>query len=217
MALIADSAVLEEIQYHLLEAPDLGVSWTDGLWSTAEVVGYANQRQQRFLKEAPVLFGRANITHSLPNAAFQTLPSDWAVTNRLVWIDATDNTWTELPRVDHRELDLVSAAWPTASAAKPQVYTDADTPTLTIQVAPTATNAGYFQITYVPTAPALDGTGGGSLFLVPEEFVPAIKYGIMADMLGKTERAYDPQRAAYCEARFGEGVRAARSMIGGFV
>ena len=214
MALIADSAVLEEIQYHLLEAPDLGVSWTDGLWSTAEVVGYANQRQQRFLKEAPVLFGRANITDS--GTISQTLPSDWAVTNRLVWVD-NDGTWTELPRVDHRELDLSLSTWPTGTAAKPQIYTDADTPTLTIQVAPIATNTGYFQITYVPITPALDGTGGGSLFLVPEEFVPAIKYGIMADMLGKTGRAYDPQRAAYCEARFGEGVRAARSMIGGFV
>ena len=215
MALIADSAVLEEIQYHLLEAPDLGVSWTDGLWSTAEVVGYANQRQQRFLKEAPVAFGRALITNS--GTISQTLPSDWAITNRLVWVD-NDGSWTELPRVDHRELDLSLATWPTGTAAKPQVYTDADTPTLTVHVAPIPTNTGHFQITYVPMAPVLDGTGGGSLFLVPEEFVPAIKYGIMADMLGKSGRAHDPHRAAYCEARFQEGVRAARSMmLGGFV
>ena len=214
MALIADNAILEEIQYHLLEPPNLGAEWTTGLWTVAEVVGYANQRQQQFLKEAPVLFGRALITKS--GTISQTLPSDWAVTTRLVWVD-NDGTWTELPRVDHRELDLALSTWPTGTATKPQVYTDADTPTLTSHVAPIPTNTGHFQITYVPIAPTMDGSGGGSVFLVPEEFIPAVKYGIMADMLGKVGRIHDPQRAAYCEARFQEGIRAARSMIGGFI
>ena len=73
MALIADNAILEEIQYHLLEPPNLGAEWTTGLWTVAEVVGYANQRQQQFLKEAPVLFGRALITKrdNLPDAALR--------------------------------------------------------------------------------------------------------------------------------------------------
>jgi hypothetical protein len=214
VALVADSAVLEEIQYHLLEAPDLGVSWTDNLWTTAEVVGYANQRQQRFLKATSVLLGRARITNS--GTISQTLPSDWAFTQRLVWVD-DDGTWTELPRVDHRELDLSLSTWPTGTATKPQVYADTDTSTLTIHVAPIPTNGGYFQITYVPIAPALDGTGGGSIFMVPEEFTPAIKYGIMADMLGKNGRAHDPERAAYCESRFQEGIAAATAMVGGFI
>lgn len=214
MAPVADNAVLNEIQYHMLESPDLGVTWTDGLWTAAEVVGYANQRQERFLKEAPVLLGRANITNS--GVLAQPLPEDWLISYRLIWRDDNGDR-IELPRVDHRELDLALATWPNGTAAQPQVYADTDTASLTIHVAPIPTNGGDFQITYVPSAPTLDGLGDDSIFMVPEEFVPFIKYGIMADMFGKNGRAHNAQLAQYCEARFAEGVELVRAMVRGFV
>jgi hypothetical protein len=214
MAPIADNAVLEEIQYHMLESPDLGVTWTDGLWTAAEVLEYANQRQERFLKEAPVLLGRAEIVNS--GVLAQPLPEDWMITYRLVWKD-DDGTVTHLPRVDHHELDAMLPTWPTGTAAKPAVYADTDMSTLSIHVAPIPTNGGEFEVLYVPSAPTLDGLGVDSLFMVPEEFVPYIKYGIMADMFSKNGRAHNAQMAAYCESRFQEGIQMVLAMVGGFV
>ena len=212
MAPILDNALLEEIQYHMLEDPDLGVTWESGMWTATEVLEYTKQRQQRFLKEAPVMLGRAEIVNS--TTISQPLPEDWMITYRLVWKDA-DGTWTELPRVDHRELDLALSTWPNGSAAKPQVYADTDTSTLTIHVAPIPTNGGEFEITYIPIAYSVNGLGDP--LMVPPEFIPAIKYGIMADMFGKKGRAHDASRAEYCEARFNEGVMAANFMVRGFV
>lgn len=213
MAPVADNAVLEEIQYHMLETPDLGVTWTDALWTQAEVLQYANQRQERFLKEAPVLLGRAEIVNS--GVLAQPLPEDWMYTYRLVWKD-DDGTRTELTRVDHHELDASLATWPTGTAAKPQVYADTDMSTLSIHVVPIPTNGGEFEIVYVPSAPPLIGDGT-ALFMVPEEFVPYIKYGIMADMFSKNGRAHNAEMATYCEARFQEGIQMVLTMVGGWV
>ena len=212
MATILDNALLEEIQYHMLEDPDLGVTWASAMWTKAEVLGYLQQRQQRFLKEAPIMLGRAEIVDSA--VISQPLPEDWMITYRLVWKDA-DGTWTELPRVDHREMDLAYATWPSITAAKPRVFADTDSATLTIDVVPVATNTGEYEITYVPIAYSLSGLGDP--LQVPAEFVSTIKYGIMADMFGKKGRAHDAARAEYCEARFAEGVMAANFMVRGFV
>jgi hypothetical protein len=214
MAPVADSAVLEEIQYHMLEAPDLGVTWADDMWTATEVIQYANLRQERFLKEAPVLLGRAEIVNSA--ALAQPLPEDWMITYRLIWKDDNGDRII-LPRVDHHELDAALSTWPTGTAAQPQVYADTDMSTLSIHVAPIPTNGGEFEILYVPSAPTLDGLGVDSIFMVPEEFVPYIKYGIMADMYSKNGRAHNPALAAYCEGRFQEGIQMVLSMVRGWV
>ena len=214
MAPIADNILMNEIQYHMLEAPDNGVTWTDTLWDTTEVVQYMNERQERFLKEAPVLLARAEIVDS--GVLAQPLPEDWLVTYRLIWKDNNGDR-IELPRVDHHELDHMDADWPNATAAQPQFYADTDTVTLSIDVTPQPTNTGEFEILYVPSAPVLDGLGTDSIFMVPEEFVPYIKYGVMADMFGKTGRAHNPEMAAYCESRFEEGIQMVISMVRGWV
>jgi len=136
MAIILDNAVMEEIQYHLLETPDSGVSWADAIWTATEVTQYAIQRQNRFLKAVPVQLGRAEIINS--SALSQPLPEDWMVTFRLVWKDA-DGSWIELPRVDHRELDLGLTTWPNGTATQPQYFADTDTDTLNIDVVPVPT------------------------------------------------------------------------------
>jgi hypothetical protein len=50
----------------------------------------------------------------------------------------------------------------------------------------------------------------------PNDFTPAIKYGVLADMLSKVGRGQDLTRAAYCESRYQEGVEAAKIMLSGW-
>jgi hypothetical protein len=76
---------------------------------------------------------------------------------------------------------------------------------------PAPTVAGELTILCVALAGILDGLG--EIWTVPYEFVPAIKYGIMADMLNKVGRALWSTKARYCELRYQEGVMAATLLM----
>jgi hypothetical protein len=208
--MITDRAVMEEIQYTMIEPPDLGQTWPSGLWTTAEVVGYLNQRQYRFLKDTHLQIGTANIP-AVAGTLRYTLPDDWIATARVVWI-ALDGSTKELARSDTWEMDHGIPTWPTVSGT-PKVYTDGNVPGLTLQIAPVPDANGTLQIYYVPYSALLDASG--ELMTVPDECVPAIKYGAMADMFGKVGRATDP-RSEYCQNRYKLGIDVANLLLRGW-
>ena len=88
-------------------------------------------------------------------------------------------------------------------------------PTLTLGTAPTTATAGVIEILYVGLTTLLSNSGIS--FEVPDEFVPAIMCGAMADMLSKEGRARDPLRAGVAEARYIEGREAAKIMVEGWI
>jgi hypothetical protein len=90
---------------------------------------------------------------------------------------------------------------------------DSETPTLQVQLAPAPTGAGTLSLYYISVGNTLDGTG--EIFNTPDEFVPFLKYGVLADMLMKLGRVQDGVRAGYCENRFQEGIELAKSWISG--
>ena len=211
---IADTAVLSEIQLAMLEPTvDGGVTWTSTMWTAAEVLGYLNQRQNRFLKESCLLAAWTTIAVSAGQLR-PALPDDWVATVRVAWKGSGALTYLKLPRADSWSADNGVPTWPSTTAVRPKVYMDAETPTLELQLAPAPTGAGTLSLYYVSTAaPGLDGLG--ELFIVPDEFVPYVKWGVLADMLSKVGRAMDPERAAYGEARFAEGVAIAKQWVTG--
>ena len=209
---VTDQALLTALQFALIEDPDSGATWTSGLWTPAEVLDYLNQRQNRLLRESMILLSEANITVN-PATLRQDLPFDWIATQRVVW-RKSDGTRRELPRSDSFETDAMLPSWPYTLADRPQVYMDAETPTLQIQIAPAPLDVGRLEILYVALGALL--TGLGEIFTVPDEFVPAIKYGVLADMLSKIGRASDQTRIQYCESRFQEGIEAGKLMLMGW-
>lgn len=209
---LTDQSVLGEIQVHLLEPNDSGATWPSGLWATDEVLALVNQRQYDFLKRTALILTRATIP-TIPQEHRQALPSDWIMTQRVVWLDGSGN-FTEIPRSDGWEADHAIPTWPNTTATQPALYTDGESQTLTLEIMPAASQPGSLQILYVALSTQL--TGAGVTFTVPDEFVPAIKWGVIADMLGKVGRAFDPQRAQYAESRYEEGVQAAKIMLAGW-
>lgn len=211
---ITDQQVLSEIQLHLQETPaDFGVTWYSGQWTAAEVLNYLNYRQYRFLKETYILLKRATVS-VLPNTTRQNLPTDWVCTQRCVW-QANDGSFVEIPRGDGWEADHALVDWPYNQGTRPQIYTDGEVPTLQIETIPASNQPGAIGLLYAYQPTLL--TGAGTNFTVPDEFVPAIKWGTISDMLAKVGRAHDPERAAYCEQRFNEGVQAAQIMLNGWM
>ena len=180
----------------------------------AEVISYLNQRKRDFLKQTEVKLERTDIPTPAGNRRHD-LPQGWVSTRRVVWKgnDPNARTFHGLSRVDMWALDNASSDWERTTDDKPRIFTDADTPTLTLQTAPATTSAGVLEVLYVSLGALLSNTGVA--LDVPNELSPAIKWGAVADMLGKVGRAHDPQRAQLAESRYQLGVQAARLLVGG--
>jgi hypothetical protein len=206
---VLDTQILSEIQSHLVEPENAGASYASGFWTAAEVLDYLNGRQYQFLRETLVLLGPATLA-TTPNVLRHPLPQGWIATYDVQWHDA-DGGWKELPPADSYSADHAIPTWDFEQAPAPQVHSDGDQQTLTIQVAPAPSDAGLLEILYAQLSTLL--TGAGVALEVPDEFAPAIKWGVIADMLSKVGRAMDPERSAYAEARYAEGVEAARVML----
>ncbi len=97
----------------------------------------------------------------------------------------------------------------------PQAYREVDTTaTLTVGVTPAPASPGELGLLYVSLSEILEGTG--QIFDVPDEFVPYLKYGVYADMLGKDGRGQDLTRSRYAEQRYQEGIVLAQSILQGY-
>lgn len=208
-----DQEVLAEIQGQLIETEDDGASWASGFWTVAEVIDYLNERQRDFLKETLCLVTPATLV-TVPGVPRHALPQDWIATYDVQW-RTPESVWKELPRSASFEMDLADVDWIYETQPTPDVFSDGDQATLLIQVMPPANDAGLLEILYIAVSAALSNTGVS--FVVPDEFVPGIKWGVIADMLTKVGRAHDPVRAAYAESRYEEAVQAAKVMLGRFL
>jgi len=202
---VLDTDVLSEIQRVTLEGPgDGGVLWPSEMWTATEVLGYLNQRQNRWLA-ATGLCWTVLETVITSNVRDQDMPVDWIATVFNAW-KTSAGVYDELPKFDALGFDYALATWPLSTAATPKGYLEADGDTLTTQVVPTPTDVGAaIERYYVALGTELDASGVA--FSVPDEFVPCIKYGVLADMFGKVGQAANLELVQACEQRWEEGVQ----------
>lgn len=201
---VTDQVILAEIQRVTLEgAGDLGATWPSGMWTLAEVLGYLNQRQNRFLAATGLFWTRLE-TAVTTGQVNQPAPADWVATVLIAW-KTSAGVYRELPKLDALELDFALPTWPGATAATPKGYYETDGATLTTFVVPAPTDVGSaLERYYVALGTTL--TQAGVTFSVSDEFVATIKYGALAEMFGKVGPAQNLALAATCEERWQEGV-----------
>jgi hypothetical protein len=202
---VTDQDILNEIQRVTLEGVgDNGVTWPSGMWSAAEVLGYLNQRQNRWLA-ATGLCWTVRETVITANVRNQAMPTDWIATVFNAW-KTSAGVYNELPKFDALGFDYSLATWPTDTAATPKGYLEADGDTLTTQIVPIPTDVGAaIERYYVALGTTLDASGVD--FSIPDEFVPGLKYGVLADMFNKVGQAANSALVEACEARWEEGVQ----------
>lgn len=205
-----DQDLLEQIQYTMIEPPTGGVSWPSGLWTPEEVYDYLNERLDAFVKATHIKIAIDDIT-IIPNTGRYSLPADWIATVR-AYYEPQVGTNKALVRSSGWEADHGIPTWP--SQATPKLYMDAETPTLTIQLAPTPDTDGTLEVIYIANNPQI--TADGATLPFADEFCTFVKYGVMADMFSKVGRAHDPIRAEYCQQRFDLGIEATRILLNGF-
>jgi hypothetical protein len=210
---VTDQAILGEIQDSLGDTNNSGASWSSGEWTAGEVIALTNQRQRQFLRETGVVLTQTTITTN-PNILRHNLPTDWVATRRVAWLDVLGNV-TSIPSGDNFEMDLFRSDWPyNQDVTTPRIYSDADQANLILETAPAIASPGVLNFLYVALSALLSNSG--VLYTVPDECVPAIKWGVVADMLSKVGRAHDPLRAQWAEDQYREGVEATKIVLKGW-
>lgn len=205
--LLTDQDVLEEVQRAVIEPPDLGATWPSGLWTAAEVLGYLNQRQDRLLKETLLITSWLD-TPIVPQQSQQDLPDGWLATRNAFIVSQGETV--PLSPVSRREADLMEPDWAITNG-RAQWYIEEEWATRQISLVPAPAVGGVLHLYAALVGAVMDGSG--VQLTVPDELAPYLFYGVLADMLGKQGRAYDQPRAAYCEARWQEGVQLGQALL----
>lgn len=211
-----DQDLLSAVQTVLLEPPNGGLGWPSELWTKDEMYGALAFQQQQLLKVTHAFVGVAEIAGVIGQSRYD-LPDDWIATVFAAWDEpataSTARRVREILPADMHQADLGVPLWEVTDDT-PIAYSDADTPTRTIQLIPAPAAAGTIQLLYVPLAPT--PTGAGEVLQLPDPWcLPVLKYAVLESALEKIGRAYDPTRAGYCRWRRQLGEQVTRLLLGG--
>lgn len=194
------AALLGEVQEHLLQTNDAGVTWVG--WTQAEVLSYLNTRFKRFLLETGIL--RTRFTTST-STALNALPSDAQEVRRVAW------NGVSLRPTDHLQLDLGRVGWQVETGTPDTYLTEVFGTTQNIFLIPSPSGSGTLEVHYVPD-PATFVIG--STVPIPNFLAFYLKWGLLATLLTREGFLNDPERATYCEQRYQEGVDLTKILLG---
>lgn len=197
--------MFSEVQRHFLETTiDSGVTWS--LWTAEEVRRLYDLRLSRFLLETELIRVRRSVTVS-PNTASYDLPSDTISICRAAFDGEV------LTRLDEWQLDNGSVGWESTTGTPYGYIEEGSAGSLKVTLVPTPDTSGTLNLIIVANQAAVEEDC--STVPIPAVFSPYVKWGVIADLLSKEGEANEPQRAAYAEGRFAEGVELARLYTGG--
>lgn len=205
--IVTDTNLVRDIQYHLLE-PATGTSWTGSeQFTLAQVQNALQRRRDQFLVATGChLTLVSHLVTAAPDGR-TVLPDTVIDVRRAAWRDSS-NVYTTLWRDDEHGYQSYNGDW-MQEPSTPDSYSVSVSPPLTVQMAPYPLGVGTLDLITVSTGATLD-PANGVVMGVPDDFTWAVKFGALADLLGKDGQAYDPERSAYCEQRWQEGVQLAR-------
>lgn len=200
---VTDRATINLMQYHLLE-PATSVwagGWTGTEMFTMDDVTKALQRRRdQFLVDTGVVCTQSTTAFPAPPIGRVTLADTIMDLRRAVWLDV-DSVYHHLWRSDEWAMNAFDYRW-ALDASSPYCYSVLAPPPLTVQISPIPADAGTLDHVTVNAGAALTPTASSSYLNVPDDYVWGVKWGALADLLGKDGPAQDQFRAAYCEKRY---------------
>ncbi len=202
---ITTADLMAMMEFQLLE-PATPTSYSgSGMFTQADFLQAIQRRLNQFLFETG-----CTLTHSQQavsgNEGRVQLAGTIALVRRTGWISANGALAAPIWRADEWEMAaFVGPAW-NRTSGQPQVFSIIAPPPLALQLAPIPDSNFTLDLLTISNGPTLDPL---VLLQIPDEVSWAVKWGAMADLLGKDGPAFDPQRSSYCEARYQEGVQLA--------
>lgn len=206
---VTDRDIIKSIQYHLLESVSTQSSWGGTeQFVYNDIVNAVQNRLNQFMSDTGIVVNESN--QAIAAAGQVTIAETIVDVRRLGWKTGA-NVWSSILRTDERMLTAYDQTWPqTASRDVPTLYSVMAPPPLTVQLYPAPANGTLYL--YTVDSKALNPASSATVLGIPDDLTPAIKWGALADLLGKDGLAMDPIRAAYCESRYQQYVQIAQMM-----
>ena len=202
---VLDTDLVAEIQLHLMETVSPNI-WIGTDMFTLDLVTQALQRRRdQFLLDTGVEQVRTVAALTIPAEGRFDMPHQVIDIRRLEWVNLA-GTRTHLWRTDEWNAQAHNpGSWYLNPLDPPTQFSTILTHPLGVQLIPPAALDGQLDRLTVDSGAALNPTVG-ILMGVPDDWAWVIKWGAMADLLGLETQARDPERAAYCEKRYQEGI-----------
>ena len=207
---VTDRDLVTDMEYALMEPPTPTVWTGTSMFTLGDLTGAIQRRRDQFLRETGAVVTRAVLVVTPDAAGRFTLPSNILTIRRMAWIMA-DGTVIPLTRDDEWGLTHYDVTWQTPvdpTQTWPTVYSVGVTPPLTVQLGPPPANSGSIEILAIMLGGPIDPTGP-NLLGVPDDWAWVVKWGALADVFNIQGTAFDPTRAAHCQARWELGIKLA--------
>jgi len=200
---VTDLNLVNQIEYHLLEpqTATYPLTWTGSLqFNVADILNAIQQFRDQLLSESG-----CTITQGLTAAVSgrTTLADSVIDIRRVVWIPNSGLGYTVNALVPDDEWSTQSfeANFPSLAAGTPQTFRRSTEPPTSFDVDIQPAVAGNYDVLTVNAGATLSAAAS-TVLPVPNDWTWAIKYGALAQLLGRDNVAQDAYRSQYCDMRF---------------
>jgi hypothetical protein len=201
---VTDSALYTVMEYHLLEPPS-GGTWTGTTQFSIADLSLALQRcRDEAIQVANCNQANPTPIETVPGNTINALPDTFLDVARAQWVPAVGDVVT-LVRTDKTALNFYQTAYMQTPPSAPTQYDIATVPPLTLQVDIAPVQEGAYDLIALLAGPAL-APPTPSLLNVPDDSAWVLKWGALADLLGRESEATDLLRASYCKKRYMDGL-----------
>lgn len=198
---MTDLTLLTLLQRMTLEPGTDGHSWTSGLWTREEVLGYLLDVEREFIRRTPVVRGWGLLDYTA-GTGIVSFPIEW---QEVVHADVEQaGRTTPCPIVSRAEADQLLRAW-RATTGRPVCLVLGENGPHTLQLVPPPAVAGQLHAIVVPAPQQY--TGADDPLAVTDPWVPILVQGVLARLWSKPGDAYQPARAAAAQALFDQGIQ----------
>lgn len=196
-----DKDVSTLVQYHLLE-PATGSSWAGSeQFTLSDMVGALNRRRDAFLSETGSVITQS--TQALPaNSQFFDTSDNVIDIRNLRWTDSTGVDYVIYPEDISSQRNYSTTFLLTTDI--PQTYSSSSVQQLRYVLAPPSNQPGTLGMLTINSGALLDASGIS--LGIPDDMASVIKWGVLADMLGKEGPGQDLPRSYYCERKWKLGL-----------
>jgi hypothetical protein len=202
-----DSSLVKVMQYHLLE-PATGISWTGSdQFTLSDMTEALQRRRDQLLLETGCVLTRSTAFNAANEGVVELADTTMDV-RRLVWTGGlTGTTWPvyrdDPSRQHNYSLDDLN------TPGVPSTFSTLGDAELSLQLVPAPSQPGTLDMLTLRTGASLNPAAGVALG-IPNDMAWIIKWGALADVLGKEGPARDLGRSYFCERRWRMGVELAR-------
>jgi len=199
------------IYSHVAGEPIVGATFpvrqpTDPLFTQAEMIVYLSTAVNDFLTDVPLVYAINESVTVAPTQQNTALPSDCMVPMRI----ATGGY--PLRETSQSNLDSYDYRWALQQAIQPQAYFRDKIPLQNFGIWPRQNNTVVCEVVYQQRQEETMGLADG--FLLPDVFLPTIKFRTLSFAYSKDGDARNPGLAKYWATRYQFGCKVAKLILG---